>query len=86
MDKAAGTVNVSYVRGPLKSLTNDWVFEPDPRGCIVSFTIDFEFKNRLMQTVASQLIDKAFLRLSGAFVDEAHRRYDPIIEKQQQPS
>jgi coenzyme Q-binding protein COQ10 len=86
LDRAAGTIDVHYIRGPLKRLTNDWVFEPAPGGCIVDFCIDFEFKNVLMQTLATQFIDKAFKRLSGAFIEEAHRRYEPIIEKRHETS
>ena len=84
LDRDAGVIDVRYVKGPLKTLTNKWGFEPDPAGCVVDFAITFEFRNRLMQAVANQLIDKAFMRLSGAFIAEAHRRYQPvIIEKQQ---
>lgn len=78
LDRQAMTIGVDYVRGPLRSLTNHWKFLDDPLGCAIDFRIAFEFKNRLMQTVANQLIDKAFKRLSGAFVEEAHRRYRPI--------
>lgn len=85
-DRSEGLIDVDYVKGPLKSLTNTWKLEPDPRGCFIHFSIAFEFKNKLMQTVANQLVDKAFKRLSGAFIAEAHRRYTPIIEKQQEPS
>lgn len=87
LDREAGTINVDYIRGPLKSLTNHWRFEDHANGCEIDFCIEFEFKNFLMQTLATQLIDKAFRRLSGAFVDEAHRRYPQnIIEKRQEPS
>lgn len=82
LDRAAGIIDVDYVRGPLKTLTNKWRFSPVEAGCAIDFAIAFEFRNVLMQAVANQLIDKAFKRLSGAFVEEAHRRYDPkIIEK-----
>ncbi len=85
LNRSASRIDVAYVRGPLKSLTNHWAFEPAPEGCMIDFCIEFEFKNILMQTVANQLIDKAFKRLSGAFIDEAHRRYRPkIIEKRQE--
>lgn len=84
LDRPSGTIDVNYVRGPLKSLTNAWRFEAHEEGCQIDFRIAFEFKNILMQTLANQLIDKAFKRLSSAFIDEAHRRYpQKIIEKQQ---
>lgn len=87
LDREAGTINVAYVKGPLKSLINEWRFEPHEEGCRIDFCIEFEFRNILMQTLATQLIDKAFMRLSGAFIDEAHRRFTPvIIEKRQETS
>lgn len=86
LDREADKIDVRYVRGPLKTLSTVWRFEPAPQGCVVDFCVNFEFRNRLMQTVAMQLIDKAFKRLSGAFIAEAHRRYEPIIEKQRQVS
>lgn len=86
-DRTAKSIDVAYVRGPLKSLTNHWQFVEAREGCLIDFRISFEFRNILMQTLANQLIDKVFMRLSGAFIDEAHRRYTPIhIEKRQETS
>ena len=78
LDRAAGTIGVDYVRGPLKHLENHWRFEPDPAregGCIVDFSIDFSFRNRLMQAAAGQLMERGFMRLTEAFEAEAERRY-----------
>jgi len=77
-DREAGTIHVDYVRGPLKDLANHWRFEPHDKGCVVDFRLEFAFKNRLMQAAASKFVDFGFKRLSGAFIDEAHRRYTPI--------
>ncbi|WOI54804.1 type II toxin-antitoxin system RatA family toxin [Parvularcula sp. LCG005] len=87
LNKPDGTIDVDYVRGPLKTLINRWRFEPHAEGCVIDFCIEFEFRNMLMQTLANQLIDKAFKKLSQAFVEEAHRQYTPKhIEKRQHPS
>ena len=78
LDRAARTISVDYVRGPLKHLRNDWRFEDDPEredGCIVDFRIDFSFRNRLMQAAAGQLMERGFMRLVQAFEAEADRRY-----------
>lgn len=77
-DREAKTIDVDYVRGPLKNLSNNWRFEPHEKGCVVDFQLNFAFKNRLMQAAASKFVDFGFKRLSGAFIDEAHRRYTPI--------
>jgi coenzyme Q-binding protein COQ10 len=75
LDREALTIKVDYVRGPLKKLVNDWRFLPHPEGCAVDFYVAFEFRNRLMQMAAGQLMDKGFLKLVGAFEAEAARRY-----------
>ena len=78
LDREAGTIGVDYVRGPLKHLKNDWRFAADPEragGCIVDFSIDFSFRNRLMQAAAGQLMERGFMRLTEAFEAEADRRY-----------
>ncbi|MEM1381225.1 MAG: type II toxin-antitoxin system RatA family toxin, partial [Pseudomonadota bacterium] len=66
-DRSRGIIDVRYVRGPLKDLSNHWRFEPQDEGCIVDFTLDFSFKNRLMQAAANKFVEFGFKRLSGAF-------------------
>lgn len=83
---AVHRIDVAYVEGPLKTLTNNWQFQPEGEGCVIDFSIAFEFRSRMLQAVASQLMEKAFLRLSGAFVAEATRRHASHIEKQQSSS
>lgn len=74
----ARTIDVNYVKGPLQDLSNLWTFEEHPKGCTVDFRLDFAFKNRLMQAAASKFVDHGFKRMSGAFIKEAHRRYQPL--------
>jgi coenzyme Q-binding protein COQ10 len=74
-DREAKTVDVRYVRGPLRNLTNNWKFEPHEKGCMIDFQIDFAFRNQLMQVAANRFVEHGFKRLSGAFIQEAHRRY-----------
>lgn len=76
-DRQAGTIDVQYVRGPLKDLSNTWYFEPTSTGCVVDFGLNFAFKNKLMQAAASKFVDFGFKKMSGAFIEEAHRRYAP---------
>lgn len=77
-DRDAKTIKADYIKGPLKDLSNLWTFEPHEQGCIVDFRLDFAFKNRLMQAAATAFIDHGFKRMSGAFIQEAHRRYEPV--------
>jgi len=76
-DRSAGTIHAQYVRGPLKDLSNTWRFEPTETGCIVDFGLIFSFKNKLMQAAANAFVEFGFKKMSGAFIEEAYRRYTP---------
>ena len=62
------TIHVEYVDGPLKYLRNDWRFRPDGEGgCLVDFSVDFAFKNRMFEMLAGQVFGAALRRMIGAF-------------------
>ncbi len=65
-------IHVEYVDGPLKYLRNEWAFRPDGKGgCLVDFTVDFAFKNRVFEMLAGQVFDRALRKMIGAFEDRA---------------
>jgi len=71
-----GHVHVDYVDGPLKHLSNDWRFEDDGQGgCLVHFSVDFAFKNRLFEMIAGQMFDRALRKMTGAFESRAAELY-----------
>jgi coenzyme Q-binding protein COQ10 len=66
------SVRVDYVDGPLKYLHNDWRFRSDGKGgCLVDFTVDFAFKNRMFEMLAGQVFGLALRRMIGAFEERA---------------
>ena len=66
------SVRVDYVDGPLKYLHNDWRFRPDGEGgCLVDFTVDFAFKNRVFEMLAGQVFGAALRKMIGAFEERA---------------
>ena len=69
------SIHVDYLDGPLKYLTNDWVFRPDGTGCAVDFTVDFAFKNRMFEMLAGQVFGQALRKMIGAFEDRAAGLY-----------
>jgi coenzyme Q-binding protein COQ10 len=73
----ATEVHVDYVDGPLRYLRNDWSFKQDAAtgGCQIEFAVDFEFKNRLFETLAGQYFDKALRKMTDAFVERAGALY-----------
>jgi coenzyme Q-binding protein COQ10 len=67
---------VDYIEGPLKFLHNSWSFRPDGRGGTdIDFCVDFAFKNRIFETLAGQMFDRALRRMIGAFEARAHELY-----------
>ncbi len=72
-------ISAHYLKGPFETLENHWSFVDKPDGgSVVDFSIDFQFKNKLLQTVAMEVFDRAFKKMSGAFVDRAHAVHGPI--------
>ena len=66
---------VDYVEGPLKFLHNEWTFDPVSGGTSVHFSVDFAFKNRLFESLAGQMFDRALRRMTGAFEQRAAALY-----------
>ncbi|MDR6788560.1 coenzyme Q-binding protein COQ10 [Sphingomonas sp. BE138] len=70
------TIRVEYIEGPLKYLNNDWRFRPDgDAGCLVDFSVDFAFKNRMFEMLAGQVFGVALRRMIGAFEERAAKLY-----------
>ena len=70
------SIHVDYLKGPLKHLSNNWVFtDLKEGGCAVDFHVAFEFDSMILQTLAQQFFDKALKRMIGAFEKRAIELY-----------
>jgi coenzyme Q-binding protein COQ10 len=69
LDPSIHRIDVAQISGPFKTLENHWQFTPrgDRQGCEVTFTILFEFKNRLLHSVAGAKFEKVMLKMADAF-------------------
>ena len=68
LDPEGLAVDVGQTEGPFRKLDNHWRFTPrGPDACDVDFTIDFEFRNRLLGMVAGAAFEKALLKMTEAF-------------------
>ena len=66
------SIDVKYIDGPFKYLSNIWRFEPaDGGGCNVRFFIDYEFKSRILGALMGTMFDRAFRMFSEAFEKRA---------------
>ena len=77
LDKKNGRIDVSYVHGPFRHLTNAWQFTDLPEGgSRIDFNIDFEFHSVLLQATAMAVFERAFVKMSDAFVRRAYEMYE----------
>lgn len=70
-------IEVEYLDGPMKSLSNVWTFRPaeDGEGCVIDFCVDFSFRNALFEKLAGQYLDRAFRKMVAAFETRAAKLY-----------
>ena len=75
-------ITIEYQKGPLKNLTNHWIFSEGPNGsCVIDFSVEFEFKNKALQSLATMFFNEVVKRMIGAFEARAHQVYgEPTIE------
>lgn len=71
-------IETEYLDGPFKYLQSTWAFAEADEGCEVSFFVDFEFRNKLLQSAAGLFFYDAMQRIVRAFETRAHVLYgDP---------
>ena len=77
LDPAIRRIDVTQIKGPFKTLENHWQFTPisnenmGDEGCEVAFSILFEFKSRLLHSVAGAKFEKVMLKMADAFEERA---------------
>ncbi|WP_274628815.1 type II toxin-antitoxin system RatA family toxin [Arvimicrobium flavum] len=69
-------IDVKYLDGPFKYLSNVWRFDPQgDQGCEIHFFIDYEFKSRILGAVMGAMFDRAFRMFTDAFEKRADAIY-----------
>ncbi|WP_394182094.1 type II toxin-antitoxin system RatA family toxin [Yoonia maritima] len=71
----AQRIDTEYLDGPFRHLESQWNFKDVDGGCEVSFYVDFEFKNRLLQGAAGMFFNEAMQRVVRAFERRASELY-----------
>jgi coenzyme Q-binding protein COQ10 len=71
-------IETRYLDGPFKFLVSDWAFQDTDQGCEVTFFVDFEFKNAILQSVIGFVFNEAMHRIVRAFEDRAHALYGDL--------
>ena len=76
LDREALSIRASYIDGPFKHLDNRWSFEPlGPNSCNVHFSIDYEFRSRMLAMLMGSQFDRAFRKFTTAFEQRADALY-----------
>ncbi|MGB8623358.1 MAG: type II toxin-antitoxin system RatA family toxin [Paracoccaceae bacterium] len=71
-----GRIDTEYLDGPFKYMKSQWGFhDVEDGGCEVSFFVDFEFKNRMLQRVIGVVFNEAMQRIVRAFEARAAELY-----------
>lgn len=68
-------IDTEYVDGPFRHMLSNWAFRPSGEGCEVTFHVDFEFRNRLLQSAAGMFFNDAMQRVVRAFERRAAELY-----------
>ena len=70
-------IHIEYLEGPLKYLTNEWLFIPEENGhCRIDFQVEFEFKNILFQGLVNVFFNEVVKRMVSAFEKRANELYE----------
>jgi coenzyme Q-binding protein COQ10 len=67
LDPVARTIDVTQTEGPFRQLENHWRFTPKGEGCMVDFSIVFDFKSRMLGMVAGAVLGPVMTRMTDAF-------------------
>lgn len=68
-------IDTEYLDGPFKHMKSNWSFAPAAGGCNVSFFVDFEFRNAILQRIIGVVFNEAMQRIVRAFERRAQDLY-----------
>ena len=69
-------IDTEYLDGPFKYMKSNWAFATaEDGGCDVSFFVDFEFRNAVLQGIIGVVFNEAMHRIVRAFERRAAELY-----------
>ncbi len=69
-------IDTEYLDGPFRYMKSNWAFaEAEDGGCEISFFVDFEFKNAILQGIIGVVFNEAMQRIVRAFERRAVELY-----------
>lgn len=73
----AKKIETAYLDGPFRHMKSEWAFRDTDTGCEVSFFVDFEFRNAVLQGIIGVVFNEAMQRIVRAFETRAADLYGP---------
>ena len=71
----ARKIDTEYLDGPFRYMKSNWAFAEAGGGCDVSFFVDFEFRNAILQSIIGVVFNDAMQRIVRAFERRAKELY-----------
>ena len=73
---AERAIQTEYIDGPFRYMKSHWRFTPlEGGGCKVDFSVDFEFRNAILQRLIGVVFNEAMQRIVRAFESRAADLY-----------
>ena len=70
-------IETEYLDGPFRHMQSTWAFRDVDDGCEITFDVDFEFRNALLQGIIGIVFTDAMLRVVRAFERRAAALHGP---------
>ena len=70
-EKLTDSIYVTNMDGPLKHLENKWLFKQKGENSEVSFNVDFELKNKILNALMIKSFDIGLKKIANAFEKRA---------------
>jgi len=71
-------IETTGIEGPFKVLGSHWQFKPHASGTEIVFSLEFEFRSRLLQHTMRMLFAEAVKRMVAAFEARAYKLYGRV--------
>ncbi len=69
-------IDVEYIKGPMREMTNHWVFRPGADGGTeIDFEVEFEFRSRVLDAMMGHFFEETVMRMVDAFESRAAEVY-----------
>ncbi len=73
LEPAAYKIDVVQTEGVFRQLENHWRFVPEGESCRVEFSIEFEFKSKVLALIADAALGRVMNRMTQAFEARAQK-------------